>query len=508
MEMNLKPAMIFKDHMVLQSEKQIPIWGTGKEGSTVTVSILGKQATTVVTDGNWKVSIPPLSVSEGAVMVITSEEDAITIQDVAIGEVWLAGGQSNMEFFLRYDAEHDEAVEKGENPLIRFFDYPKVAFEGQLEMEDYSEFGFWRECTKENMDYYSAVGYYFASKLQKQYQVPIGIVGCNWGGTTSSCWMGEEYLKDNEGKVWLDDYEAAIKDLDLNNYEKEYANNPLNHRGKVFGNPLEEGLLRGLEKEDLMEMAKQIELHGKSIIPAMGPKNAWRPCGLYRSMLKKVAPYAIRGVIWYQGESDDIHASVYATVFSNMIRCWRDLWSEEIPFLFVQLAALRWWFIGNIPQYPIVRTQQEWVSKHIPNTWMASITDAGMEWDVHPKKKRPVGERLALLARGHIYGEEILCDAPECKGISVEDGQIKLEFLYADGGLTLIGDQIQALEILRNGQEILTFDAVISDNCIIIKSDELKVIDKIQVKFASTEYYEVNIYNAAGIPMKPFVIEN
>lgn len=505
---NLKTAMMFADHMVLQREKPVPVWGTGEDGKKVEVRFRGNSCETIISEGKWCVWLPAMDAGKGDAMQIICEDESIHIQDVKVGEVWLAGGQSNMEFYLRYDEEYRKGLDKGENDDIVFFDYPEVSYPEQLEENDYSNFGFWRPCTKENLDYYSAVAYYFANKLQKQYQVPVGIVGCNWGGTTASCWMSEDYLRGNEGEVWLEEYEEAVKSLDIEEYEKAFLVNPSSYSGQPFANAGNEALLYGIQREQMLALIPEIEKMKDSVMPPVGPKSPWRPCGVYESMLKKVAPYGIRGVIWYQGESDDIHADVYETVLSQMIRCWRDLWGEEIPFLITQIAPLAFWFSGTPDAYPLIREKQELVAEHVPNVWMTTIGDAGMEWDVHPKKKRPVGERLALLAMGHIYGEAILCDPPKCTEMIVEDEKVILKFANAEAGLIQNGETISALECNRYGQPMEDYTAIAEGEAITISSETIKAGDEIDIKFAMAPYHEVNVYNRLGIPIRPFHMES
>lgn len=501
-------ALIFQDHMVLQRDKEIPVWGTGKEGALITVELEDVRVSTKVVGGKWIAVLPPFPALEEVTMKVTCDDKEITIKDIAIGEVWIAGGQSNMEFYLRYDEEWEEVRKSGVNTRIRFFDYPKISYTGALEKQGDSAFGIWRKATEENLDYYTAVGYYFATELEKRCKVPIGIVGCNWGGTPACAWLDESYLRDNQGKAWLDDYAAVMETLDVEDYEREYYKNPFNEKKDPFADAVNNRLLEGISKEEQQLLVKQMQDLGPNFLPAMGPKHPNRPGGLYKNMVCKIAPFAMRGVIWYQGESDDAKANIYGTVFSQLIKCWRDLWKEDFPFLFVQLAPFEQWLGNRAINYPVIRKQQEEVSKQIPNTWMASISDVGMQWDIHPKNKRPVGERLALLALGHVYGENILCDAPECETIHIEDGLIRLGCDNAEGGLFKTDDDISALTVYRNGEKENNIIIKLEENNIIVESPLIRASDRIRVEFAMTNYYKVNVYNKAGIPLKPFSIEN
>jgi sialate O-acetylesterase len=186
-------------------------------------------------------------------------------------------------------------------------------------------------------------------------------------------------------------------------------------------------------------------------------------------MLKKIAPFPLRGFLWYQGESDDVRASVYGTVLKRLIECWRNLWDEKLPFLLVALAPFGRWVSATGERFPLLRQQQETISKTVEAVWLASSSDAGMEWDVHPKHKKPIGTRLALLARGHIYGEDILCDPPEfLKAYRQADG-IRLLFANADG-LHIKGGKINALHLSDNNGNECTADAIeIDGNSVVLK---------------------------------------
>jgi len=501
----IRTAMIFQNKMILQRGKDIYVWGTGDFGKEISIEIQGVKSSTVIDEnGRWIMSLPPLQASEVEKMEIISQEERIVYDEVAIGEVWLAGGQSNMEFYMKYDKEFEMQRENCENTRIRFFDYPEVSYEGQLEDADYSRFGIWRECNKENLPYYSAVGYYFSKQLEEKLKVPIGIVGCNWGGVTACSWMNVKYLQENEGKTWLDDYDNAVRNIDLEEYNMKYMNDPMNFNTNPLEDKMSDLIMFGMPPKELDKIFKAfVAENGKGFMPEIGPKYMSRPGGLYEVMLKKLAPYAIKGFIWYQGESDQEKAEIYGTVFSSLIRCWRDLWKEELPFLFVQLAPFRQWLMANGSRFPELRAQQDGVLEHVSKTGMAVITDSGMEWDIHPKFKRPVGERLALLARGMVYGEDILFEAPKLVSGELENGKLILEFAYAEGGLILKGLNVNALKIIQDDENITEYVCTVSDRKVILESNMFKLGKSIEVSIACTDYYEVNLYNKAGIPARP-----
>lgn len=505
----LKTAMVFGSNMVLQRQKEIKIWGTGTPGKSVAGRLKGKKTaekeTCTGNDGNWMLIFAPQEAERGLELTITDGTDSLVFWNICIGEVWLAGGQSNMSYLLNFDAEKESVLNGPMNLDIRFFAYPEIFYEGQLEEHDYSKVGIWRSCTKEDLPYFSAAGYYFAKDLQEDLNIPIGIVGCNWGGTKACSWMDSDYLKDNEGKAWLEWYEEETKGLDVEAYKKAFCADPANVHADPLANSEDRRMYPGLTHEEQMGYIGSLtgEQKKEMFMPQLGPYHEWRPSGLYETMVKNVAPYTIRGVIWYQGEADIQKPEIYGTVFKQLIECWRDLWNEQLPFLFVQLAPFEQWFMAMGDRFPELRRQQELVAGTIPDTWMISSSDVGMRWDVHPKHKKPIGKRLALLARGHIYGENIVCDPPEFLSAQrVPDG-IRINFKHSDG-LYLKGDKVNALVIAdADGSEIVPAETSIVEAGLLIKG---VFPENVIVSYARTGYYEVNLYNKAKNPAKPFEV--
>lgn len=505
----LKAAMIFGNNMVIQQQKYFKIWGTGEPGKSISGTLKGKNTVSVEEfidkRGNWMLTFSPMEAERNLELTITDDQETLTYSNICIGEVWLAGGQSNMEYFIEFDAEKESVLNGNMNLDIRFFDYPEVSYEGQLEEHDYSRFGIWRTCTKEDLPYFSAVAYYFAENLNKSLDIPIGIVGCNWGGTPACAWMDKDYLKDNEGKAWLESYDEAVKDLNLEEYKANFIADPKNDHSNPFQDEMMcKVMYPGLSRKEQLRVIEMMSGEdGNPILPKAGPYYEKRPGGLYDLMLKKVAPYTSRGVIWYQGETDSDKPEIYGTVFSKLIECWRNLWEDKLPFLFVQLAPFGEWMGLPGTQFPEIRKQQEFVSKTLPDAWMISSSDAGMEYDIHPKHKKTIGTRLALMARGHIYGENIMCNPPEFLNAERSLEGIKINFQYSDG-LHIKGDKINDLSIVNSdGVELVPFEVSIADNSLLIKGE---FPDKVTISFASTGYYKVNLYNKEDNPAKPFEI--
>ncbi|MBQ1490682.1 MAG: hypothetical protein IIZ39_01875, partial [Blautia sp.] len=517
----LKVAMIFQDHMTLQRDKPVSIWGTAHPGDEVIVTVQGLEGRCrALGDGSWRMVIGPLSMSFSECVRITDGRETIVLADVQIGDVYLAAGQSNMEFYMRYDADFAQEKKVCVNENIRFFDYPEVSYPGQLLEADYGKnFGFWRKADPGQLQWFSAPAYYFAKTIQARYEIPVGLIGCNWGGTPACAWMSEESIKEGGGEVYLEEYRSALEKLDLAAYDEQFRANPSNYRTDPFADPISDMLMEGMRFPEIlaklgMPASDISQMDMSALVPPMGPKKETRPCGLYESMLCQVAPYGLRGILYYQGESDgDAHPEVYATLFPALIRGFRRLWQEELPFLFVQLAPFGSWLQCVGEPYAIIRMAQEQAAQTVPGTGMAVITDIGMEFDIHPKKKKPVGERLALLAENRIYGEDVLCEAPSLCEAKVEEGVLTLRFNSAGEGLYLADHtpdgaatdpcRLEGLKLWIDETPIDTssLSANAQGDSVILCSEQIHK-GEIRAELGIGAWYRVNLYNSADLPAR------
>ena len=496
----MKVAEIFGDYMVIQREKPFVIWGKGEEGTTIVVTIGEHRGESRVQEGKWCVTLPPMKATfetEIEINTVESQEETYKIRNVAIGEVWLAGGQSNMEYFLRYDHEWEKTKKKAFNPAIRMYNCKRLAYENQ--QKDVSDSGYWFNERSTAWETFSAPGYHFACVLQESLQVPIGIIGCNWGGSTAATWLDIDYLKTPELKVYLEEYEEAYsaysKEAYLEAVKKAEALH-LSAERELEWRPMMYGLTW---EEQLVWM----EEHKGEPVDPIGPFYFNRPGGLYEMMLQKIIPYAIKGVIWYQGETDTGHPLVYDQLFSRMIACWRRDWQDEIPFLFVQLAPFKRWLECTGGGYAELRDSQQRVADTVSKTYMISIMDLGMADDIHPKKKKEVGERLALLAKGKVYGEKILCESPRINQIKRKKDRLILECLNCGEGLRKDSEDFSALQVLVKGGEVQLRAIYLQKDSIIIEFPEV-IEGPIEVRYAFGDFVEVDIYNSAGLPLCPF----
>ena len=506
----MNAAGIFQDHMVIQREKPCRIWGTANSGEIIKV-VFGMEMVSAQTDtdGKWEVILPPLHAAESAEMVISGENSRICLKDVAVGEVWVAAGQSNMEFYMRYEKHMEEEKTVCTNPRIRMFDTPEVSYDGQAEDFDYSQMGFWRKADKENLEYFSAAAYYFAKELENKLKVPIGIIGCNWGGTSASVWMSLESAKEY-AKPWVKACEKKFHEINMSEYWKKQKENFLNDRGRPFEDAFSELVLpRTVSPDEINHFFAEMPPEDAEKLKM--PQPQIMPGCLYEHMVKSVAPYTVRGILWYQGETDDeIEGDcqkLYGQMLKAVMKDWRDIWKEsEMPFVIVQLPGWEDWIGAHGRAFNIIRKCQQDVVESDPWSWLCSISDAGERHDIHPKNKKVVGYRLALLAMGHIYGKEILCDPPQADEIQRFGNELRIRFNNAKGGLHIKGEKIESLTVKVNGESI-SFEEKLQEEYLVLKLPKQFNENTVKVEFAQTQWFKVNLYNRGELPAVPFSFE-
>jgi sialate O-acetylesterase len=490
----IKLPLIFQDGMVLQRNRPVCIWGWAAEGSRITLQLAGERAFAETIDGQWKAFLPPMEAGMGYTLKVYADDCEITIDDVAIGEVWLASGQSNMEFLLRDDAEAASAV-KTDHADIRCFEVPKISYPGQENDRDYSKVGLWRKARGKEALYFTAVGFYFAEKLYQSLNVPVGIINCTWGGISASALMAEEYLT-GRLKFYLDNAKGAQSKIDPEGELERFKA----LQKKIDTLPIDNSvpnLAPIVPDKAMMDSIEEMNaLHQSNYSP-------FRPCGLYETMLKTIAPYTISGVIWYQGESDAMFADLYEELLHAMIVNWRDLWREELPFFLVQLASFE--FMVEPMDFVPIRAIQETLTKTMRKVWLTCSMDVGMQYDIHPKNKRPVGERLALQALSKVYGFSILSDSPSVEGYKKDGSKICIRFANCGDGLECRGDQPRTVDVKINDTIVKEPHIRVQDNVMLISSPELESDKPVTVEFCQHPYCEDTVYNSAGLPVLPFV---
>lgn len=518
---------MFQSGMVLQRQKPVAVWGKADPGAKILISIQGKSAEAVAdADGAWMTTLPSLEASEQETLLAKSGDMELALTDVAVGEVWIAGGQSNMEFPICYE-KHWAREKDTRDQNLRFYDVPEVCYDGQEKDFDYSKMGVWRKADSEDdLKYFSAVAYYFQKEIAADQKVPVGIVGCNWGGTRSCVWMRKETVE-RVGKPWMDLFAKDTAGVDMEEFWEKQHTNPMNDKGNVNMDPMNAFILSGTPTmEEIVEMIKtamaqqasQAGAENGADVPQMSFEEGMAkyanelqptvfPGCLYEHMVKKTAPFTARGVLWYQGESDDVPGlqSLYKDMLTGLIGDWRDIWKDaKLPFYVVQLPGYDSWMMQSSLDFPAIRRCQEEVADSVEDVYLCSISDVGEEKDIHPKDKKTVGHRLALLARKYTYGEELLADAPVLKKAERNGEKIVLTFANAGEGLRIAGDQVAALSITKEKEEI-PFTAEAEGSCLVLTPDTLPE-DSVKVDLAQTGWYQINLYNSADIPAIPFSV--
>ena len=326
--------------------------------------------------------------------------------------------------------------------------------------------------------------------------------------------MSEEYLT-GPSEVYLRDYEEQTRNLDLQKYyetHEKWRQMSLAVQGEMMdaimfgGDAAREYFAKAMEQareqgQDVQNSAGAVEY-----LNPMGPRNQNRPGGLYEVMLKKIMGFAVRGVIWYQGESDDVHPDVYGDLFTKMIACWRDSWKERLPFVFVQLAPFEQW-MGNEggKVFALLREQQQIVADQAEDVWMISSSDAGDRYDIHPKEKRPIGHRLALTAMNRVYHDDAGYEYPRGKEVHVKGNKITVNFDGAKS-LEVRGTEVEALEVMADGDIIGVARYETEGSKLILFMERDCGNGMVTVKFAYQPYYKANLYNENGIPGVPFIL--
>lgn len=497
----MKFNKIFQNGCVIQRGKKVPVWGEALTGRQITLRFAGQTKTTLAVNGRWYIELDPLGAARDLTMTADDGIETIKLLHVSVGDVWLAAGQSNMELWMHYDKEfaglHEQELKKLD---IHFYDCAKVSYSEEYADWDFSKYEIWRGSEKEDIEYYSAVGFWFARYIQSELDIPVGIIGCNYGGSNACCWMDKETVQKHGGS-WLEDYEEAVKGLDVEKYIQEFRKNPFNAVHAEPFSKINEMLINADDQEAIGNYFQNVT------IPPMGPLDAWRPCGLYETMLNQIIPYSVKGVLWYQGESDDVHAELYGSILQDLIALWRKKWGEELPFLIVQLAPFENMQGGmSGAKYPIIRAAQETIAKTVHNTWLVSTSDCGEQFDIHPKRKRKAGERLAMQAMHYIYHKDILSDAPECTDCYACDKRIILKFSNSGEGLSLKDGKMDWIEVIQEKKPLFFSPDKIEKDQVVLNVPDLKPGQKFTVRIAQTAYYCVSLYNSAGIPAVPAVV--
>jgi sialate O-acetylesterase len=506
---------VFQNNMILQRQKSIRIWGTGPARSVIGAALNGAEASGIAgEDGAWELRFPPMEASSGGSLDLFCDgEPACSLENVALGEVWIAGGQSNMEFALCYDYKRREALRRPPDPLLRYFEVPKRSWEGQREGDpftggDFAAQGIWLDFSRKNARLFSAAAYYFAARLREKLgpHVPVGIISCNWSGSPAFAWVGEEDLRaDGELVRFWTEYYDRIQTLDPAAYEKAYAK-AQDEGWSPFMRAAFDLYMRGRIPIWMGDALKKVN-PGFFDLQLEGPRDPWRPCGLYSTMVSAIAGYTCRGVIWYQGEGDDVRPEYYARLFALVIRRWRQAWGDELPFIFAQLAAFERDHFQQGDSFPELRRQQELVSDSLPHTWMICTIDLGEQYNIHPGNKGPVGERFAAAALAEVYGLNVPWRFPRAAEVTAAAGSIRIRFDGCEGGLFIRGSRIRSLRLFSRNAEAGRFEARTEGDALVITFGGAGEPPVDEIRYAAEPYPRADLFNAPGFPALPFCLK-
>jgi sialate O-acetylesterase len=499
---DVKPNPLFTDGAVLQRGQAVPVWGAARDGEKVTVEFAGQKAGTTAAGGKWSVTLKPLKEGGPFTMKITGD-NAVTINNLLVGEVWVCSGQSNMEWKFAQAHNAREEGPKADFPKIRMFTVKKkVSVKPLAEAE-----GSWVECSPQTVAGFSAVGYFFARDLYQKLGVPVGMIHTSWGGTPAQAWTSVEgFGNDPELKGYVDaaTRKLATHDADLAAYaaKMEEFNSKTKEWNETVGKAHQEA------QKAWNEAAAQAKKDGRPLPPKPSPASPQPkapphpdggphdPASLYNGMLAPIIPYGIKGAIWYQGESNAGQSKQYRTLFPAMIADWRARWKQgDFPFFFVQIAP----FNGQPPE---IREAQFLTLSKVKNTAMAVTTDVGNATDIHPNQKEPVGQRLALAARALTYGEKIEYSGPLYESMIAKDGKIFLRFKHVGGGLVAKDGALKGFTIAGEDGNFVPAQASIQGTGVIVSAEG--VAHPKAVRYGWANVPDVNLFNKEGLPASPF----
>ncbi|MDX1964432.1 MAG: sialate O-acetylesterase [Pirellulales bacterium] len=423
---------LFTDHAVLQRDLPLSIWGTADDGEKVTVHLGDQTAETTAQNGKWSVKLQPLPAGGPHELRISGPKNELKFSDILIGDVWICGGQSNMQWSINQCETPDKVKASANLPQLRFVQIPRT---GNPQPQSTVK-AKWQVSTPDSVGDLTAVGFHFGKKLHEELHVPIGLINSNIGGTAAQRWTSKETL----------------------------AANPA--------------------------LARYAQENNSS--------------DLYNAMIHPLAPFGIKGAIWYQGESNADNAYHYRDLFPAMIKNWRDLWGQgEFPFLFVQLAPFMQKNSEPIESnWAELREAQLMTLSKLPHTGMAVITDLGDEKDIHPVPKGPVGERLAQIARNVAYGEKSEPSGPLFDSLTIEGNKAILKFKHVGQGLEARGGELSGFTIAGEDKKFHNATAKVEGDTVVVTADA--VTKPVAVRYGWANYPQVNLWNKDGLPASPF----
>ena len=468
-------ASVFGDHMVLQRDASVPVWGTAAAGEEVTVRVADQKKTTKADEsGKWMLKLDPLHTADPVTMQVTGK-NAIKFEDVLIGDVWVCSGQSNMGFAVRNAENAEKDIAAANFPRLRLFSVAHKPSPTPLD----STGGKWELCTPATVPGFTAVGFFFGRDLHQKLGVPVGLIHTSWGGTVAEAWTDPKSLESNP----------------------EFA--PILDRGRDYPTEYPK-LLEKYDQQAAALKAKGDTAHLKTLRkPAAPNQDPNLPSVLFNGMIAPLEPFAIKGAIWYQGESNGSRGYQYRSLLPAMITGWRRTWGEgDFPFLIVQLPE----FGKNQPNgdssWAELREAQWLTSRNVPNVGIAVAMGLGDPGNVHPTKKQEVGRRLALVAEKQVYGEDVIASGPVYKSMAADGDKVTLTFDDIAGGLEAQGGKLEGFTIAGDDHKFVPAQAEIRGSTVVVSAPGVN--HPVAVRYGWANSPTCTLYNQAGLPAAPF----
>ena len=465
----LQMSDMYSDNMVLQYGQPLTIQGKANAGEKVTVKIAGqKKKAVAASNGKWSVVLEPLKAGGPYTLSVSAGKQELIYNKVLAGEVWLCSGQSNMEFKLNQSATGKRDIPQAANDQIRLYDMKarwrtdavewKSSVLDSLNHLEYFTDATWTECTPETAGRFSAIAYYFGKMLQDSLKVPVGLICNAIGGSPTEAWVDRRTLEY--------EFPAILRDWTKNDFIQDWV--------------------RGRAALNVKKSNHKFQRH------------PYEPCYLYESGILPLQQYPIKGVLWYQGESNAHNKDAHEKLFKLLVQSWRKNWNnEQMPFYFVQLSSL------NRPSWPWFRDSQRRLMQEIEHTGMAVCTDRGDSLDVHPTRKQEVGERLAYWALNKTYGHNVTPSGPLYKSVTFSKNIAYVSFDYAEGMKAAEeGADLLTFELAGEDQVFYPAKAVVEGNQVKVWSDKVKN-PKI-VRYGWQPFTRANLVNGAGLPASTF----
>ena len=490
-ESDLQLSGVFADHMMLQREKPVPVWGWTDPGEQVTVEFSGQtKSATADASGKWLVKLDPMSASaQPDTLVVKSRagDQELRVTDILIGDVFMLAGQSNMSWWLSGSTDGETALKRANYPWLRHFNPGwQLADEPAA---DVSKGARWQTCTPETAGRFSGVGFFFAEALHAVHDVPIALIQTDVAATWGENWISRAAMNaDPEFRYSLDKYEQALAKLPEE--QKRWGTEKAEHDKEVA-----EATAVGKKPPQASHFVKN---------GPMGPKHSRRPNALYNGRIAPLMPFAMRGIVWYQGEGNTAVnlAEHYHKLLTTLVQSWREGFAQgDLPFFIVQLP--RYTYDDPWHSWPLIREAQLRVTQQQPNCGLITLMDEGEPSDVHPKNKRPVGERLARLARAMIHEEDVVPTGPLVDRYEISGGAALVHFRHAGEGLQFSGEALRTFTACGADKVFHPAQAEITSKDS-IRVTSPNVPEPVAVRYAWEPFPDCNLFNSEDLPAAPF----